>query len=258
MSERIRINKYLSEAGVCSRREADRLLEAGSVTVDGRRAEVGETVCPGQKIMVKGKLVEKSQERILLALYKPRGVVCTTDRRWKDKTVDDILNYHRRLFPVGRLDKESEGLLLMTNDGDLQNQIARARYGHEKEYLVTVDQPVTEDFLKKMSRGVYLPELDRTTRPCLVRKTGVCEFSIILTQGMNRQIRRMCRVFRYEVKRLVRIRVMNILLGDLKEGEYREVTGEERSDLMKMLRNPKEISSEFGKGEIRWNSRSKE
>ena len=231
MSERIRINKYLSEAGVCSRREADRLLEAGSVTVDGRRAEVGETVCPGQKIMVKGKLVEKSQERILLALYKPRGVVCTTDRRWKDKTVDDILNYHRRLFPVGRLDKESEGLLLMTNDGDLQNQIARARYGHEKEYLVTVDQPVTEDFLKKMSRGVYLPELDRTTRPCLVRKTGVCEFSIILTQGMNRQIRRMCEALGYKVERLIRIRIMNIHLDGMKPGEVRELKEQELEEL---------------------------
>ncbi len=253
----MRINKYLSEAGVCSRREADRLVQAGSVKIDGRRAEVGETVLPGQKVTVKGRLVEKEEARILLVFYKPRGVVCTTDRRWKDRTIEDVLKYPIRLFPVGRLDKESEGLLLMTNDGNLQNQIARARYRHEKEYFVTVNRPVSEEFLEKMARGVYLPELERTTRPCLTRKRGEFEFSIVLTQGMNRQIRRMCRVFQYEVKRLVRVRIMNILLGDMREGEYREVTEEELSDLMQRLGKTKEISSEYRKGETRWNSRSK-
>ena len=233
--EKIRLNKYLSEAGVCSRREADRLLEQGEVTVDGRRAFVGASVAPGQSVAVKGKPVKREQRRVLLALYKPRGVVCTTDRRWKDKTIEDILDYPGRVFPVGRLDKESEGLLLLTNDGDLQDRISRARYGHEKEYLVTVDRPVTEAFLTNLEKGVYLPELERTTRPCRVQKKGEYQFSIVLTQGLNRQIRRMCQAFHYRVRRLVRLRVMNILLGELRPGEYREVKGLELEQLTRAL-----------------------
>ena len=222
----VRINKYLSEAGVCSRREADREVAAGHVTVDGVTAEMGTRVAPGQAVCFRGRLVEKEDERILLALYKPPGIVCTAEKREKNNVID-FLHYPKRIYPVGRLDKNSEGLLLLTNQGDMVNRIMRAGNLHEKESIVTVNKPVTERFLRGLAGGVPLEELQVTTRRCLVERLGEREFKIVLTQGLNRQIRRMCEYFDYRVVKLVRVRIMNILLGDLKPGEYRPVTKEE-------------------------------
>lgn len=231
----IRLNKYLSEAGVCSRREADRMIEAGKVTVDGRRAMSGMRVSEGQRILVDGKAVEREKKMVLLAVNKPVGVVCTTDTRWGDVTVDQLLHYPKRIFYVGRLDKDSEGLLLMTNNGDILNKIMRAGNYHEKEYEVTVDKELTEDFLKRMAEG-GIPILDQVTRPCRVKKLGKKRFRIILTQGLNRQIRRMCEYLGYRVVRLVRVRIMNIWLEKLRPGEYREVTAKEQERLYEMLK----------------------
>lgn len=231
----IRLNKYLSEAGVCSRREADRMIEAGKVTVDGRRAMSGMRVSEGQRILVDGKAVEREKKMVLLAVNKPVGVVCTTDTRWGDVTVDQLLHYPKRIFYVGRLDKDSEGLLLMTNNGDILNKIMRAGNYHEKEYVVTVDKELTEDFLKRMAEG-GIPILDQVTRPCRVKKLGKKRFRIILTQGLNRQIRRMCEYLGYRVVRLVRVRIMNIWLEKLRPGEYREVTAKEQERLYEMLK----------------------
>ena len=215
----IRLNKYLSEAGVCSRREADRLIESGIVTVDGK------TAAPGMK-------VEDGQE--VLAVYKPAGIVCTEDKREK-KNIIRFLNYPVRITYAGRLDKDSEGLLIMTNDGDLINGMMRARYAHEKEYKVRVNKEVTPEFIEKMSRGVHIRDkeknLDAVTRPCTVKKTGKYTFSIILTQGLNRQIRRMCEALGYKVDVLKRIRIMNVELGDLKPGQVRELTEQELKEL---------------------------
>ena len=213
--ESVRLNKYLSEAGVCSRREADRLIESGKVTVDGVTAQMGMRVTAGQIVKVGKKTVSKQDEMIVLAVNKPKGIVCTEDQRERDSIVR-FLNYPVRVTYAGRLDKDSRGLLLMTNNGDIINQMMRAANRHEKEYKVTVDKEITEQFIKKMSEGV--PILDTVTRPCTVKKIGKYTFSIILTQGLNRQIRRMCAAFGYEVKDLVRIRIMNIRLGSLKEG----------------------------------------
>ena len=210
--ESVRLNKYLSEAGVCSRREADRLIESGKVTVDGVTAQMGMRVTAGQIVKVGKKTVSKQDEMIVLAVNKPKGIVCTEDQRERDSIVR-FLNYPVRVTYAGRLDKESRGLLLMTNNGDIINQMMRAANRHEKEYKVTVDKEITEQFIKKMSEGV--PILDTVTRPCTVKKIGKYTFSIILTQGLNRQIRRMCAAFGYEVKDLVRIRIMNIRLGSL-------------------------------------------
>ena len=215
--ESVRLNKYLSEAGVCSRREADRLIESGKVTVDGVTAQMGMRVTAGQIVKVGKKTVSKQDEMIVLAVNKPKGIVCTEDQRERDSIVR-FLNYPVRVTYAGRLDKDSRGLLLMTNNGDIINQMMRAANRHEKEYKVTVDKEITEQFIKKMSEGV--PILDTVTRPCTVKKIGKYTFSIILTQGLNRQIRRMCAAFGYEVKDLVRIRIMNIRLGSLKEGAY--------------------------------------
>ena len=222
--ESVRLNKYLSEAGVCSRREADRLIESGKVTVDGVTA---------QMVKVGKKTVSKQDEMIVLAVNKPKGIVCTEDQRERDSIVR-FLNYPVRVTYAGRLDKDSRGLLLMTNNGDIINQMMRAANRHEKEYKVTVDKEITEQFIKKMSEGV--PILDTVTRPCTVKKIGKYTFSIILTQGLNRQIRRMCAAFGYEVKDLVRIRIMNIRLGSLKEGAYRKLTDEELEELYEMLK----------------------
>ena len=208
--ESVRLNKYLSEAGVCSRREADRLIESGKVTVVGVTAQMGMA---GQIVKVGKKTVSKQDEMIVLAVNKPKGIVCTEDQRERDSIVR-FLNYPVRVTYAGRLDKDSRGLLLMTNNGDIINQMMRAANRHEKEYKVTVDKEITEQFIKKMSEGV--PILDTVTRPCTVKKIGKYTFSIILTQGLNRQIRRMCAAFGYEVKDLVRIRIMNIRLGSLK------------------------------------------
>lgn len=231
--ESVRLNKYLSEAGVCSRREADRLIESGKVTVDGVTAQMGMRVTAGQIVKVGKKTVSKQDEMIVLAVNKPKGIVCTEDQRERDSIVR-FLNYPVRVTYAGRLDKDSRGLLLMTNNGDIINQMMRAANRHEKEYKVTVDKEITEQFIKKMSEGV--PILDTVTRPCTVKKIGKYTFSIILTQGLNRQIRRMCAAFGYEVKDLVRIRIMNIRLGSLKEGAYRKLTNEELEELYEMLK----------------------
>ena len=231
--ESVRLNKYLSEAGVCSRREADRLIESGKVTVDGVTAQMGMRVTAGQIVKVGKKTVSKQDEMIVLAVNKPKGIVCTEDQRERDSIVR-FLNYPVRVTYAGRLDKDSRGLLLMTNNGDIINQMMRAANRHEKEYKVTVDKEITEQFIKKMSEGV--PILDTVTRPCTVKKIGKYTFSIILTQGLNRQIRRMCAAFGYEVKDLVRIRIMNIRLGSLKEGAYRKLTDEELEELFEMLK----------------------
>ena len=230
--EPVRLNKYLSEAGVCSRREADRLIESGKVTVDGVRAQTGMRVTPGQTVKVGRKVVSKQDEMIVLAVNKPRGIVCTEERRERNSIVR-FLNYPVRVTYVGRLDKDSRGLLLMTNNGDIINKMMRAANYHEKEYKVTVDQEITPEFIRQMSSGV--PILDTVTRPCRVEKIGKYTFSIILTQGLNRQIRRMCEALGYQVKDLVRVRVMNIRLGSLREGEYRKVTDEELEELYELL-----------------------
>ncbi len=233
----MRLNKYLSEQGVCSRREADRLIEAGRVIVDGQKAVLGQTVSGEECVEVDGKQVEAGSavSDIFYAVNKPRGVVVTTDRTWGDPVLEDLVPKDRRVFAVGRLDKESEGLILMTNNGDISNLIQKARGRHEKEYIVTVDRPVTESFLRQMREGVYLEELDRQTRPCEVLKSGKAQFHIILTEGMNRQIRRMCQTLGYKVTALKRIRVMNVLLGDLAPGRYRCLTEEEIRDLKAQL-----------------------
>ncbi len=255
ISGEIRLNKYLSDAGVCSRREADRLIEAGDVTVDGAAAVQGMKIRPEQRVLVKGKEVSREQEMVLLVVNKPRGIVCTTDTRWDEKTIYDMMNYPKRIFSVGRLDKESEGLLLMTNNGDILNKIMRAGNYHEKEYLVTVDKKITPEFLKKMSEGVYLRELEVKTRPCCVELAGEKQFRIVLTQGLNRQIRRMCEAFHYKVTRLVRVRIMNIELSELKPGEYRSITRKEWAVLQEKLKYS-ENSGRFH-GEAQNNSRRK-
>ena len=234
-SEGIRLNKYISESGYCSRREADRLIEQGAVWVDGQAAQMGVRVFPGQQVTVNGRILTKEEEKILLAFHKPRGVVCTTDTRWGDVTVEEMLHYPRRVFSIGRLDKDSEGLLLMTNQGDMLNKILKAGNAHEKEYLVTVDREVTKDMLDTLSKGIYLEELGVRTKPCRVERTAGNQFRMILTQGLNRQIRRMCRAVGCRVVRLVRLRVMNIELGTLKPGEYRSVTEEEFARLNQLL-----------------------
>ena len=232
----VRLNKYLSEAGVCSRSEADNLIAAGQGTGAGVRAETGMKVEPWQVVRIGKKQVSRQEEMIVLAVNKPRGIVCTEERRERDSIVR-FLNYPVRITYVGRLDKDSEGLLLMTNNGDIINRMMRAANKHEKEYKVTVDKPVTDEFLKEMAGGV--PILDTVTRPCQVEKLGKYKFKIILTQGLNRQIRRMCEALGYEVKELRRVRIMNIELGNLKPGEYRKVTDQELNELYELIRDSK-------------------
>ena len=232
--ELIRLNKFLSEAGVCSRREADRLIEAGKVFVDGRRAETGMKVSPNQEVKVGKKVVSKGNEMVLLAVNKPVGIVCTEEKKEKNNIIR-FLNYPTRVTYIGRLDKDSEGLLLMTNNGDIINKMMRAGNRHEKEYKVTVNRPITPDFIEKMGQGV--PILDTVTRPCKVKAIGKYKFNIILTQGLNRQIRRMCEYFGYKVTRLERVRVMNIELGNLKSGEYRKVTDAEIKELYELIKD---------------------
>ena len=235
--EDIRLNKFISEAGICSRREADRLIEAGRVLVDGKPAVTGMRICPGQQVQVDKKVITKEEERIFLAVHKPEGIVCTADKRERNNLID-FLGYPKKITYLGRLDKESTGLILMTNDGDINNRMMRSRNGHEKEYLVEVDRKVTREFVEGMSSGV--PILQTVTKKCLVEKTGPRSFRIVLTQGMNRQIRRMCEYFGYRVKRLHRIRVMNIELGDLKPGEYRHLTPEEVAELDRLTKNERQ------------------
>ena len=239
--ETIRLNKYLSEQGLCSRREADRLIEAGEVMVDGRRAMLGEKVTGEELIVCGGKQAGgkaglHKPETVLLAVNKPRGVVCTTSDKDRAPNVVELVGCPERIYPIGRLDKDSEGLLLMTNQGELANQIMHAGNLHEKEYLVTVDLPISAAFLKRMREGVELKELGETTRPCLVEREGKRTFRIILTQGLNRQIRRMCETLGYHVIALKRIRIMNIHLGKLNTGDYRKVTLAEQKELERRLR----------------------
>lgn len=232
--EAVRINKYLSDCGVCSRREADRMIADGLVTVDGVKAETGMKVVPGAKILVDGKPVKKKARPILMAVYKPVGVV-TTSAKDEPNNIVDFVGYKERIYPIGRLDKESEGLILMTNQGDLAEKIGHARGLHEKEYLVTVDKPVTKEFTEKMAGGVRI--LNTTTRPCEVVKVSKYRFRIILTQGLNRQIRRMCEALDYKVTELVRVRVMNISLSGMRMGDWRLIEGDEYEELLRELEN---------------------
>ena len=230
----VRINKFLGDAGVCSRREADTLIAQGKVTIDGVVAEMGSRVFANQKVTLNGKEVKKLEEQVLIAFYKPQGIVCTTDTREPDNVID-FLNYGKRIYPIGRLDKDSEGLLLLTNDGDIVNKILRAGNHHEKEYLVTVNKQITPEFLKGMASGV--PILDTVTKPCVIEQTGKNSFKIILTQGLNRQIRRMCEYFDYRVLTLKRVRIMHIQLGHLKPGTYRNLTEGELTRLQEVLKH---------------------
>lgn len=231
-SEGVRINKYMAESGMCSRREADKLVADGKVQIDGVTAVMGSKVLPGQKVTVKGQSISKNEDLILIAFNKPVGIVSTTDKREKDNIIDYI-NYGKRIFPIGRLDKESEGLILLTNDGDIVNKILRAGNYHEKEYVVTVNKDITPEFLKAMSTGV--PILDTVTRPCKIEQIDKKVFKIILTQGLNRQIRRMCEALGYRVRALTRIRIMNIRLNHLKPGNYRNLTPKELEELKELI-----------------------
>jgi len=229
----VRINKFLSEAGFCSRREADKLIDIGVVKINGKVPEMGTKVLANDVVTVDGKEVRRKQEKaVYIAFNKPVGIVCTTDTGVEKDNIIDYINYPSRIFPIGRLDKPSQGLILLTNDGDIVNKILRARNRHEKEYIVTVDKPVTNQFVKEMSKGV--PILDTLTRKCEVEKLSKTTFRIVLTQGLNRQIRRMCEHLGYEVKNLKRIRIMNILL-DIEVGEWRDLTGQEFTALSRMV-----------------------
>lgn len=231
--EKIRINKYLSEIGYCSRRAADKLLEEGSITINGKIPELGTKVSDEDEILVNGKSIKKTEEEfVYIAFNKPVGIVCTTDTKREKNNIIDYISHPKRIFPIGRLDKPSEGLILLTSDGDIVNKILRARNNHEKEYLVRVDKPITEKFLEKMRNGV--PILDTVTKKCEVEKIDTMNFRIVLTQGLNRQIRRMCEHLGYEVKKLKRIRIMNIKL-DLPVGKWRDLSAEEMSQLSGLL-----------------------
>lgn len=233
MQEKTRINKYLSEVGYCSRRAADKLLEEGRITVNGKIPEMGTKISDEDVVEVDGKPIRESQDKpIYIAFNKPVGIVCTTDTKRERDNIIEFINHPKRIFPVGRLDKPSEGLILLTNDGDIVNKILRARNNHEKEYLVRVDKPITTKFLEKMRNGV--PILDTVTKKCEVERIDDMTFRIVLTQGLNRQIRRMCEFLGFEVKKLKRIRIMNIKL-DLPIGKWRDLTDEELSQLNILL-----------------------
>lgn len=234
--ESVRINRFLSAAGVCSRREADRLIESGRVLVNGRPAEKGMKLLPKDVVVFDGKTLSKKEERTLLLFNKPPGIVCTEEKREKNNIVDYI-SYPTRIFTVGRLDKESRGLLLLTDDGSIVNDIMKGSKKHEKEYHVTVDKPLTEGFIRTMEKGVYLPELSVTTRKCRVKRTGEKSFDITITQGLNRQIRRMCEALSYRVIDLMRFRIMNLFVDGIREGAYRSITKEEERELFKELYN---------------------
>lgn len=220
----IRLNKYISETGICSRREADKLIEAGKVKINGLVVTMGTKVSKGQIVTVNGKKVSKEEELVYIALNKPVGITCTTEKKIKGNIVD-FIGYEKRIFPIGRLDKDSQGLILLTNDGDIVNKILRAGNSHEKEYIVKVNNPIDKEFVEKMSSGIGI--LGTITKDCFVKKEGVRSFRIILTEGMNRQIRRMCEALGYEVTSLKRIRIMNIALGELKIGQWRELKARE-------------------------------
>ncbi len=232
--ELIRLNKYIAETGYCSRREADRLIESGRVNVDGIQAVQGMKIHKDQSVMIDQKMISTKDEKVYLAFYKPRGIVCTSEKREKNNIID-YLHYPVRITYSGRLDKESEGLMIMTNDGDMIQRMMRAANRHEKEYIVSLDRPITQMFIDSMKKGVYLPELDVTTRRCSVEILNETSFRIILTQGLNRQIRRMCDELGYKVMKLKRVRIMNIRLEPLKVGCHRELTQDELKILKKSL-----------------------
>lgn len=254
----VRINKYLSEQGICSRREADRLLEAGRISVNGRRAQTGQRVCAGDKLLIDGRAVDsgvgssREPEPVVLAFNKPRGIVCSTVSQDDSVNIVDYIGYKTRIFPIGRLDKDSEGLILLTNIGEMVNAVNRSRNHHEKEYIVACSHKLTDDFIEKMSSGVVISVPARPgdrgyerdgrmfknvkTAKCRVKKIDDKSFSIVLTQGLNRQIRRMCEALGYKVVRLRRVRIMNIHLGNLSEGRYRELGGSELAELKKLLK----------------------
>lgn len=229
-TEEIRLNKFLSDAGFCSRRQADRLIEEGHVKVNNETALMGQKVTLLDKVTVDGKEVSREEEQIVIAFNKPVGVECTTDKNNPDNIVDYI-NYKKRIYPIGRLDKNSQGLILLTNDGALVNNILKASNYHEKEYVVTVNKPITEEFIKQMSKGVRI--LDQVTRPCVVKKVNKHTFNIILTQGLNRQIRRMCETLGFKVQKLKRVRIMGVHLDNLPIGNYRNLTNSELDSLKK-------------------------
>ena len=248
MNEKLtRLNKYLSEVGYCSRREADKLIDAGRVTINGIVPEMGTKVTPDDVIAVDGKEIKNTKENfVYLVFNKPVGIVCTTDTRVEKNNIIDFINYPKRIFPIGRLDKPSEGLIFLTDDGDIVNKILRATNNHEKEYIVTVNKSISKNFIQRMANGV--PILNTITKKCYVEKLDANTFKIILTQGLNRQIRRMCEYLDYEVKTLKRVRIMNINL-DVPVGKYREFTQQEITELNKLLKNssktfvPKNIQS---------------
>ncbi len=228
-SESIRLNKYIASSGLCSRREADTLIENGKVTINGIVALQGSKVNPGDIVEVSGRKISPDNEMIYIAFNKPLGITCTTDRR-DPSNIIDYIGFDERIFPIGRLDKNSSGLILLTNDGSIVNKLLRAENGHEKEYLVTVNRPYDKDFIRSMESGV--PVLGQLTLPCKIKPSGDKSFKIILQQGLNRQIRRMCEYLGYKVTRLKRIRFMNIMLGDLEQGKWRYLTADEKKALL--------------------------
>lgn len=230
----VRLNKFISDSGICSRREADKLIELGKVTINGVKADVGSKVSKGDNVKVNGQSISKDEELVYLALNKPVGITCTTEHKVKGNIVD-FISHEKRIFPIGRLDKDSQGLILLTNDGDIVNKILRAKNNHEKEYVVTVDRPITDSFIKGMSSGV--PILDTVTNECFVKKEGKFIFRIILTQGLNRQIRRMCEYFGYNVKKLERLRIMNIEIQNLPIGKWRYLSVNELKTLNNLIQD---------------------
>ncbi|RCU42560.1 23S rRNA pseudouridine(2604) synthase RluF [Chryseobacterium lacus] len=239
---KIRINKYLSEVGYCSRRAADKLLEEGKITVNGKVPEMGTKVSAEDEILVDGKSITKpeEEEHVYIAFNKPVGIVCTTDTHREKDNIIDFIGYPKRIFPIGRLDKPSEGLILLTSDGDIVNKILRSRNNHGKEYLVRVDQPITREFLQKMRNGI--PILNTVTKKCIVEKVDALSFRIVLTQGLNRQIRRMCEYLDYKVLKLKRVRVLNIYL-DIPVGKWRNLTSEELAGLKELIKDSSKTSN---------------
>ncbi|MBE6061387.1 MAG: 23S rRNA pseudouridine(2604) synthase RluF [Clostridium sulfidigenes] len=230
----LRLNKYISESGICSRREADKFIESGKVYVNGILATLGTRVSPTDTVVVDGKTIKSKSNKVYIALNKPVGITCTTETHVKGNIID-FVNYHERIFPIGRLDKPSEGLIFLTNDGDMVNKILRAGNNHEKEYVVSVDKPITKEFINSMENGI--PILGTVTKQCQVRKIGKCTFNIILTQGLNRQIRRMCEYLGFKVTSLKRIRIMNVSLSNLPTGKWRYLSSEEMSTIINLTKD---------------------
>ncbi|WP_040192820.1 23S rRNA pseudouridine(2604) synthase RluF [Clostridium culturomicium] len=232
----IRLNKYISESGICSRREADKFIEAGKVSINGEKAVVGSKVSNTDTVIVNGIAIKPKINKVYIALNKPVGITCTTETH-VDGNIINFMNYPERIFPIGRLDKPSEGLIFLTNDGDIVNKILRAGNNHEKEYVVSVDKPITKEFIAAMEGGV--PILDTITKPCKVKKIGKCTFNIVLTQGLNRQIRRMCEYLGYSVSSLKRVRIMNISLSSLPIGKWRYLSEKEVQELLALTESSK-------------------